>query len=94
MSIVTGNALGFFNGSGIVFPFLVDLSDSCRNFRLGIEKIVGISRISNVIRLGIVQQCNMTRYTSAIFEDWQYPSNVIRQGIRQNCFKVGNSSAM
>ena len=34
MPIVTGNALGFFTGSGKVIPFSVDLSDFCRNFRV------------------------------------------------------------
>ena len=32
MSIVAGNALGFFTGSGKVIPFSVDLSDFCRSF--------------------------------------------------------------
>ena len=32
MPIVTGNALGFFTGSGNVIPFSVDLSDFCRGF--------------------------------------------------------------
>ena len=32
MPIVTGNALGFFTGSGNVTPFSVDLSDFCRSF--------------------------------------------------------------
>ena len=31
--IVAWNALGFFTGSGNVYPFSVDLSDFCRNFR-------------------------------------------------------------
>ena len=34
MLIVTGNALGFFTGSGNVIPFSVDLSDFCRSFRV------------------------------------------------------------
>ena len=33
-SIVTGNALGFFTGSGSVFPFLIDLSDFCMSFKV------------------------------------------------------------
>ena len=32
--IVTGNALGFFTGSGNVIAFSVDLSDFCRSFRV------------------------------------------------------------
>ena len=34
MPIVTGNALGFFTGSGNVIPFSVDLSDFCSSFRV------------------------------------------------------------
>ena len=34
MLIVTGNALGFFTGSGNVMPLSVDLSDFCRSFRV------------------------------------------------------------
>ena len=34
MPIITGNALGFFTGSGNVIPFSVDLSDFCRGFIL------------------------------------------------------------
>ena len=34
MLIVTGNALGFFTGSGKVIPFTDDLSDICRSFRV------------------------------------------------------------
>ena len=34
MLIVTGNAIGFFIGSGNVIPFSVDLSDFCRSFRV------------------------------------------------------------
>ena len=34
MLIVTGNALGFFAGSGNVIPFSVDLSVFCRIFRV------------------------------------------------------------
>ena len=50
--------------------------------------------LSNVIRLGTAQQCNMTKYTSAKFQDWENLSSVIRQGIREECFKIGNSSAL
>ena len=32
MLIVTGNALGFFTGSGDVTPFSGDLLDSCKHF--------------------------------------------------------------
>ena len=31
---------------------------------------------------------------SAIFQDWERLGNVVRQGIRQECFKIGKSSAM
>ena len=34
MLIVTGNALGFFTGSGNVIPFSVDLPDFCRSLRV------------------------------------------------------------
>ena len=34
MLIITWDALGFCTGSGNVFPFSVDLSDFCRNFRV------------------------------------------------------------
>ena len=34
MPIITGNAVGFFTGSGNLIPFSVDLSDCCRNFRV------------------------------------------------------------
>ena len=47
---------------------------------------------SNVMRLGTAQQCVMTSYTSAIVQDWDHLSNV-RQGIRQQGFKIGSSSA-
>ena len=33
MLIVAGKAMGFFTGSGNVFPFSVDLYDFCRSFR-------------------------------------------------------------
>ena len=45
-------------------------------------------------RLGTAQQCKMTRYTSAMFQDWKHLSNVIRHGIQNDCFKIRNSSAM
>ena len=59
MPIVTGNALGFFTGSGIVIPFSVDLSDSCRSF--GVESkttikifkgydVLLINEVHNVIK--------------------------------------------
>ena len=32
--IVTGHALGFFTGSGILIPFSIDLSGFCRSFRV------------------------------------------------------------
>ena len=31
---------------------------------------------------------------SAMFQDWEHLSNVKGQGIRQERFKIGNSSAM
>ena len=34
MLIVTGNALGFLTGSGSVFPFSVEMSNFCGNFRV------------------------------------------------------------
>ena len=46
------------------------------------------------MRLGTAQQCNMTRYTSAMFQDWVHLSNPIKQGIRQECFAIGISSAL
>ena len=36
---------------------------------------------SQVITVGTAQQCIMTSYTSAMFQDWEHLSNVIRQGI-------------
>ena len=50
--------------------------------------------ISNVLRLGIAQQGDRTRYDSAMLQGWEHLSNVKRQGKRQECFKIGNSSAM
>ena len=46
------------------------------------------------MRLGTAQQCNMTRYTSEMFQDWEHLSNVIRQGTHHECFKIGISLAM
>ena len=40
------------------------------------------------------QQCNKELYTSAMFQGWKHLSKVERQGIPQQCFKVGSSSAM
>ena len=51
-------------------------------------------RLINVIGLAAAQQCNMTRSRPAIIQDWEHLSNVIGQGIRQECFKNGNSLAM
>ena len=51
-------------------------------------------RLINVLGLAAAQQCNMTRSRSAKIQDWEHLSNVIRQGIHQECFKNGFSSAM
>ena len=40
------------------------------------------------------QECNKTGNTTAIFQDWELFSNVIKERIHQHCFKVGNGSAM
>ena len=59
MLIVTGNALGFFTGSGKITPFSVDLSDFCRSVRVeSINKIktyidhdvLLINEVHNVIK--------------------------------------------
>ena len=44
------------------------------------------------MRLGTAQQCIMTSYMSAFVQDWDHLSNV-RQDIRQQGFKIANSSA-
>ena len=31
---------------------------------------------------------------SAMFQDWEHLKNVIGQGIRRECFNIGNSSAL
>ena len=36
----------------------------------------------------------MASYTSAMFQDWEHLGNVIKRGIHQQCFKIGNTSAM
>ena len=40
------------------------------------------------------QQGNLTRFTAAIFQELEHLINVTRQSIHQQCFKIGNSSAM
>ena len=40
------------------------------------------------------QQYNKTGNTPALFQDWKLFSNVLIQGIHQQCFKIGKSSAM
>ena len=59
MLIVTGNALGFFTGSGSEIPFSVDMSDFCRSFRqesiTTIKLYIGydvlfVSEVHNVIK--------------------------------------------
>ena len=50
--------------------------------------------LSNVERWGTAQQCNKTGNTSAMFQDWELFSKVIRQGIRQQSFRIKNSLKM
>ena len=49
--------------------------------------------LSNGPRLGKSQQGNKTRFTLAMVQDWEQLSNVTRQCIRRQCFKIGNISA-
>ena len=44
--------------------------------------------------LGTTQQGKMKMYTLAMFQDCDHLSNITRQGIRQENFKIGNRSAM
>ena len=49
--------------------------------------------VSNGPRLGKSQQRKKLRYTLAMFYDWEQLSNVTRQCIRRQCFKIGKISA-
>ena len=43
---------------------------------------------------GTAQQCNKPGNTAGMFQDCELFSNVNRQGLHQQCFKVRTSSAM
>ena len=54
MPIVTGNAIGFFTGSGNVIPFSVGLSDFRRSFRDESKTTIKISIGYNVLLINEV----------------------------------------
>ena len=61
-------------------------------YKIGNSSAMDKICFSNVLRLGTAQQHNKTGHKSAVFQDWELFSNVIRRGIRQPCFKIGNCS--
>ena len=50
--------------------------------------------LSGFIKWGTAEQCKKTGNTTAMFQDWEHLGNVLRQGIRRQCYKIRNSSAM
>ena len=53
--------------------------------------MVYVIKVSN---LGAFQQCIMTEYTSALFQDWEQLSKVKRQVVRHQDLKIGSFSAI
>ena len=58
MPLVTGNALGFFTGSGNVIPFSVGLSDFCRGFMVESNTTIKIFIGYDVILINEVHNVN------------------------------------
>ena len=50
-------------------------------------------QISKNLILGTYQPFNKTGYTTTKFCDWEKPGELRRQGLHQQFFKIGNSSA-
>ena len=50
--------------------------------------------VGSVSRLGTFQQRRKIKYASAFLKDEEQLSNVKRQVIQQQCFKIGSFSAM
>ena len=94
MLIVAGNALGFFTGSGKVFPFSVDLSDFCRSFRqesnstIKIYKgydVLLVNEVHNVIKRNRFFDIRTTIWYNIIFRTQNRMNCKLYRIIRREC---------
>ena len=71
MLIVTGNALGFFTGSGNISQFSVDLSDFCRNFSVESNNTITVFIGHDVLLMNevhnVIERNNLFEFLATIW---------------------------